>query len=101
MVASSIGHIFVLLLDILARLHELGHLVAIEHLLLVLGKTARGVLGAVAGRVVHLILHLLLDRAVAGLAFGAGVDFAELLQEVVRASQVLEEVLVLRTLQFA
>ncbi len=102
MVASSIGHIFVLLLNVLARLHELGHFVAVEDLLLVLGEAPLGVFGGGPARtVVHFVLHLFLDGTVAGLAFGAGVHLAEFLEEVVVAAEVLEEVLVLRTLDFA
>lgn len=102
MVACSIGHIFVLLFDVLAWLHEFGHLVAVEDLLLVFGApVALGILGAPLDVVLHFVLHLLFDLVLAGLAVGVGLDFAELLEEVVVAAQVLEEVFVLRALHFS
>jgi hypothetical protein len=92
----GVGDIFILLLYVLSRFHELGHFVAVEYLFLLFGVSATlGGVGVVSALgVVHFLVHLLLYLAGGEVRVGVGVDLAELVEEVVAGGEVLEEVVV-------
>ena len=93
MLELAVGDVVVLLLDVLARLHQFRHLVAVEDLLLVLGTggllalvphLALAVLLLHLARPLHVVLDLLAELLLLAQVLqdvGAVLDRVEILQE--------------------